>query len=98
MVGYLDLSNCCNPCSPMMNDGLVAMYKAGYPSIADVPGGIVLGILQFLAWIVEHPGDELLTMRNRLDARGGAGVYGTNNIAMASGAIETWRIYDNEAI
>lgn len=97
MGGGPDMTNCCLPMS-CGGSGQMLTYIAGYPTIDKVPAGIVLGIMQFLAWVVEHPGDELLTMRNRLDARGGAGVYGTNNIAMASGAIETWRMYDPEAI
>lgn len=94
--GLLDLSNCCNPCGTANN--LLLMYQAGFRCPDDVPAGVVIGCLQFIAWILEHPGDELITMRNRLDARGGTGVYGTNNIAHASGAIESWRVYDEEAI
>ena len=95
----IDLSNCCDPCSQHLpNGGMLVAYKAGFKCADDIPAGIILGLLQFLAWIVEHPGDELLTMRNRLDSRGGAGVYGTNTIALASGALELWRQYDSEAI
>jgi hypothetical protein len=99
VTGYIDLSNCCDPCSSHhLNGGLMAMYRAGFASPADVPAGIVLGCLQFLAWIVEHPGDELLTQRNRKDnSTKIGGVSGSNNIAMVSGALETWRLYDSES-
>lgn len=96
--GYLDLSNCCDPCAKgEFNADLMAMYKAGFDCIESVPAGILLGILQYIAWVVEHPGDEFLTTRNRTDSRSG-GAFGSNNIAMVSGALETWRQYDPEAI
>ena len=90
-----DMSNCCNPCSVATN-GIRIMYKAGFSCAEKVPTGILLGILQFVAWTVEHPGDEVLSMRNTLSARGGA-LIGTNNIALVSGALESWRQFDPEA-
>jgi len=97
-TGFIDLSNCCDPCSSHhLNAEMMAAYKAGYGCPADVPAGIVLGMLQFIAWIIEHPGDQLLMMRNREDSST-KGIMGTNNIALASGALETWRQYDDEAI
>lgn len=96
--GYLDLSNCCDPCSDHhMNGGMVATYTAGFPCAEAVPNGIVLGLLQYLAWIVQHPGDELLTIRNK-EGTTGSGVQGSNNVAMASGALEQWRQYNASAI
>ena len=97
-TGLLDMSNCCDPCSTHnINAGQMAAYKAGFASPDDVPAGVVLGCLQFMAWVVEHPGDELLTSRNRLEGRAGA-VAGSNNIALVSGALEIWRQYDPEAV
>ncbi|MBO4228444.1 hypothetical protein [Bradyrhizobium neotropicale] len=94
---YLNLSNCCDPCATWhLNGGMMAAYRAGYACVDDVPAGIVLGCLQFIAWLVEHPGDELMTQRNRIEARS-VGVDGSNNVAWVSGALETWRIYDPEA-
>jgi len=90
-----DLSNCCNPCSKATN-GLKIMYRAGFSCAEKVPPGVLLGILQFVTWVVEHPGDEVLAMRNTLSARGGA-LIGTNNIALVSGALESWRQFDPEA-
>ena len=99
-TGCLDLSNCCDPCATHHdNSGMMSVYKAGYKCVDDVPAGIVLGCLQFLAWIVEHPGDELLTQRNRKDnSTKIGGVSGSNNIAMVSGELEQWRLYDESAI
>jgi hypothetical protein len=91
-----DFSNCCDPCASASNDMRI-MYKAGYSSPDQVPAGIVMGCLQFIAWMVEHPGDELLAMRNKLDASAGA-VKGQSNVALISGALEQWRQYDPEAI
>jgi hypothetical protein len=96
--GYFDLSNCCDPCSKWsMNGDLMAFYKAGFNCAEEVPAGVLLGILQFIAWVVEHPGDELLSQRNKMTQRE-TGAFGSNNIALASGALETWRQYDPEAI
>ena len=96
---FIDLSNCCDPCSVMnINGGMLISYRAGYKSVQDVPATIVLGMLQFITWCIEHPGDELLTQRNRVETRAGlAGLQGSNNIAMISGALETWRVADPEA-
>ena len=89
----LDMSNCCDPCAKQ--NGLKVMYLAGFSCAEQVPAGVILGILQFVAWVVEHPGDEVLAMRNTLSARGGA-LIGTNNIALISGALESWRQFDPE--
>jgi len=97
-TGWLDLSNCCDPCSSHhLNADMMAAYKAGFKCPADVPTGVILGMLQFVAWVLEHPGDILLTVRNKED-NSTKGLMGSNNIALASGAIETWRQYDPEAI
>jgi len=96
-TGFIDLSNCCDPCATHhLNAEMMAAYKAGYRCPADVPMGIVLGMLQYVAWILEHPGDILLTVRNKED-NSTKGLMGSNNIALASGALETWRQYDPEA-
>jgi hypothetical protein len=95
----IDTTNCCDPCARhSVNGGMLAAYKAGYKSVEDVPTTAVLGMLQFISWCIEHPGDELLTQRNRVETRAGlAGLQGSNNIAMISGALETWRTMDPEA-
>ena len=94
----IDLSNCCDPCAANhINGGMMAAYRAGFACPDDVPAGVVLGMLQFIAWTVEHPGDEYLSVRNA-ERSGGGAAQGTNNIAMASGALETWRVYDAEAL
>ncbi len=96
--GWIDTSNCCNPCSSHhLNGGMMAAYRAGFSSPEVVPTGVVLGCLQYIAWVLQHPGDEILTVRNRRDARS-EGAQGTNNIAIASGALETWRILDVDTI
>lgn len=97
---FIDTSNCCDPCAKpwAYNGGMLLSYRAGYKSVDDVPALVIVGILQFIMWCVEHPGDELLTQRSRIETRAGlAGLQGSNNIAMISGAIESWRIVDNEA-
>ena len=90
--GLYDISNCCNPCSEHhLNAGMMVTYKAGFTSPNEIPSLVILGCLQFITWTLEHPGDEILTVRNRRDARS-EGAQGTNNIAIASGALESWRL------
>jgi hypothetical protein len=91
-----DFTNCCDPCS---SSAMKVLYWAGYSCADQVPAGIVMGCLQFIAWMVEHPGDEFLAQRNKIDAsNAGGGVHGRSNVALISGALETWRQYDAEAI
>lgn len=97
-TGFIDTSNCCNPCSSHhLNAGMWAAYKAGFASPEEIPALVILGCMQFIAWVVEHPGDEILTVRNRRDARS-EGAQGTNSIVLASGAMESWRILDSDII
>lgn len=94
-----DLTNCCDPCAKWaINGGMLAAYLAGYKSVNDIPASAILGMMQYITWCIEHPGDELMTQRNRVETRAGlAGLQGSNNIAMISGALETWRVMDPEA-
>lgn len=106
MMANLDLSSsCCRPICDTgaeINGGMQLMYRAGFKSNAEgvpegVPAGLTLGILKYIAWSITHPGDMLLTVRNRESSDEGL-VRGTNNAAWASGALELWRQYDAEAI
>jgi hypothetical protein len=93
---------CADPCGHYMPYGhrheneltQQIMYFAGYKSPQDVPSGIVLGMLRFIAWSIMRPGDELLTQRNRTSISEG-GITGSNNSAWASGALELWVQYDS---
>ena len=87
-------SDCCDACAPGSDTEQPIMYYAGYKCEADIPSGICLGMLKFIAWSVMRPGDELLTQRNRTSIAE-AGVTGTNNAAWASGALELWVAYDD---
>lgn len=68
------------------------VYRTGYKAIEDIPSTILYGCLKFIMWAVSNPGDELLTVRNRLGTTE-TGLIGTNNGAWASGAIEHWMGY-----
>lgn len=92
--------NCCLPCGAGqdLNHGMRVMYRAGYDCGKDaVPAGILVGCLKFIAWLIQNPGDEIMTVRNRQSSES-TGIIGTNNGAWASGAIEQWRIFVDEAI
>jgi hypothetical protein len=94
------INSCCEPCGSTHNLGLVVTYKTGFKCAADVPASIKLGILKFIAWSVANAGDEVVTLftgETRLNSASSYGIAGTNNTAWASGAIELWRQFDEEA-
>ena len=68
------------------------LYTTGYRDKDDIPNTILYGCLKLLTWSIFNPGDELLTVRNRLGTTE-TGLIGTNNGAWASGAIEHWKTY-----
>jgi hypothetical protein len=49
-------------------------------------------MLKYIAWAVENPGDVLNTVRD-INASETRGTVGTNNGAVASGAVADWRQY-----
>jgi hypothetical protein len=92
-TGEITWNDCCRPCGgPMGNRGYQAFYDSGYRTEDDVPSTILYGCLKFITWAMANPGDELLTVRNRLGTTE-TGLIGTNNGAWASGAIEHWQGY-----
>lgn len=97
--GIFDGDSCCSPCRDgnSVNWGLSILYNAGLDDCENVPAGIIVGVLKFIAWLITNPGDEILTVRNRVSSAQ-TGIIGTNNGAWASGAIEQWRIFVAEAI
>lgn len=102
MAVSLDVSSSCcrGPCG---NKGSIAnpaarlTYQTGFKDMCDIPAGVKLGMLKYVAWSVTHPGDEIVAVRNRTITRSSL-VDGTNNVAWASGAIELWRQYDPDYI
>lgn len=57
-------SSCCNSCSSSNGDAWGAIlefpswtYTTGVKCAKDIPAGIKLGCLQFIAWAMENPGD-----------------------------------------
>lgn len=85
------IDGCCNPCGEN-NVGVIIRYSAGAKCADDVPAGIIIGMLKYIAWCVANPGDEIMTVRNRLGSSE-QGLTGTNDGALASGAIDEWRHY-----
>lgn len=61
----------------------------------DETGGILVGILKVVAWNVMNPGDVYMSVRNSIQS-GETALRGTNNTALASGALELWTTYDRE--
>ena len=90
--------NCCAPCTQGNGsgaNGARVMYHAGYACENDVPAGIVVGMLKYIAWQVQNPGDVYMNVRNSLNT-GETSSRGTNNAAWASGALEVWTTLDAE--
>lgn len=86
----VNMGNCCAG-KGLMLEGMTT-YTTGYKSKEDIPSTILYGCLKFIAWSVGNPGDELMTVRNRLGTTE-TGLIGTNNASWASGAVEHWRGY-----
>jgi hypothetical protein len=86
----------CTPCN-QVNLGMKITYRAGFGCSDDVPAGIITGCLKYIAWLVSNPGDEIMSVRNKVSVVGET-VQGTNNTAWASGALELWRQYVPGAI
>ena len=81
----------CDPDACKLNAGYSLAYWTGVADPTDVPAGIVHGILKFIAWSVEHAGDNLTSIDGMNIV--GASMAGTNDDAIASGAVEMWRRY-----
>lgn len=92
-VHLLNPFGCCK-CAAGDEEGLDfrTMYRTGYKCKEDIPSTLLYGCLKFIMWAVANPGDELLTVRNRMGTTE-TGLIGTNNGAWASGAIEHWMTY-----
>jgi len=88
-----DIMGCCDPCASSGQQGTYVHYKVGNNNKDDIPAGILVGILKYIAWMIAHPGDEIMTVRNRFAKSDSGELIGTNNGAWASGAVETWRLY-----
>lgn len=84
---------CCGPCGPgLIGHDVKVIYLAGFMDVDAIPAGVKVGILKFIAWSVENPGDVMRTVDGAL-ARNDTVLKGSNNVALASGALEMWRQY-----
>jgi hypothetical protein len=79
--------NCSNPDVTFEQSFATATYIAGISSPSQVPAGIKLGCLKYIAWSIENPGDQFVPMVVRQ-----VGVTTvSNDPAYSSGAIDEWR-------
>lgn len=87
---------CCSPCgNGGMKTGFRIMYMAGYDCVNSIPAGIIAGVLKYIAWMIENPGDVYKPVDNR-ERSNATFLQGTNNVAWASGALELWRQYNKD--
>ena len=89
----VDQDECCRPCSVRSNEARV-LYNAGF-SPGMIPAGIKIGVLKWIAWTIENPGDVFRAVDDTLSRSSGTALRGTNNTALASGALDQWRQYRN---
>jgi hypothetical protein len=89
-VAFESMDCCASDCR--VNYGVTARYMAGPQCSTDIHPGIVLGCLKYIAWTIENPGDQLVTLVDE-SARSGGLLTGTNNGVWGSGALELWRQY-----
>ncbi|AFH19817.1 structural protein [Agrobacterium phage 7-7-1] len=72
---------------------LMATYVAGRRCESSVPAGIIMGVLKLIAWNINNPGDEIMSVRNTSTANAQGLIGGTNNGAVVSGAQDEWFRY-----
>lgn len=82
-------ANCVENDRSFQQQGLKCVYVAGPKEEKEIPAGILLGCLKFIAWSIENPGDQFVPMVVRQ-----VGVTTvSNDPAFSSGAIDQWRRY-----
>lgn len=87
---------CCNPCG---GDGYAKLqYVAGFSCVEDLPATLLLGVLKYIAHVVENPGDFVVMQGVGGGRKTGGDIAAAANPAWASGAIEMWRTLRSDAI
>lgn len=86
----------CHTCG--IESQLMATYETGRRCEQAVPPGIIMGVLKLITWHINHPGDEILSVRNTLTANQQGLLGGTNNAAVVSGAQDEWFRYRRVAL
>lgn len=87
-----DMGSCCSPCGSQAIGESTLSYNIGFLCVEDIPAGIWVGCLKYIAWSVMNPGDQLKTIKDGSTAEI-QGLTGTNNAVWGSGAGEEWRRY-----
>lgn len=78
---------------PESNYGVSIVYRHGISCAEDVPAGIILGVLKYIAWSIMNAGDELMIAQQPILTHQAT----SNNAAIQSGAVEQWRQYRRDA-
>ncbi len=85
------LQNQCDSCGQAQSPELPHVsYQTGGEELAP---GAKIGCLSMIAWMYEHPGDELATIGDRYARVSATGQQGTNNAIVGSGAYAHWHRY-----
>lgn len=87
---------CCNPCGSAAHARI--QYVAGFGCEADLPAVLLLGVLKYIAHVVENPGDFVVMQGVGGGKKTGGDIAAAANPAWASGAIELWRTLKRDAI
>lgn len=86
--GVSDNFECCQTCGEPATVWR-AIYDVGVSCADEIPARVVLGILKWIAWSIENPGDTVQAVAQRQEYASGASA-GTNDVAVASGALALW--------
>jgi hypothetical protein len=91
----IDATPCCvDPCgSGPANYGRKLMYKAGLADETAMPPNVILGVLKYIAFVVENNGGDNPKSENQASVNPQTSA---NNISWKSGAIEEWRLVTRE--
>jgi hypothetical protein len=79
--------NCSNPAN--VPPPMVYYFTGG----DDLLPGAIVGMLKYIAWQYEHPGDSITTVNDRNARITQRGETGSNNALITSGAYEEWMKY-----
>lgn len=89
-VSYLG-GGCCRPCGDQ-SPATMVMYTAGFECESDVPPEIALGVMKYVAHVIENRGDNVVKSNvSGKQSDESRGLAEANNPAIASGAVEIWR-------
>lgn len=92
---FMNMSSDCDCDASYSNKDMTATYNAGITRSEEIPAGMKIGALKYIAWTVEHAGDDFVPVvaQGRTVGISGGNVVGSNDALVGSGAIDDFRRY-----